>query len=137
MRDKVFGCLLHYGMSAVLAAMLVSISYMLQVIEIDNKLQVDVIFEHDGKCYCYLPKDACRVRGNYLPVFFVGDNMEQLKVLNAYAEGQYWVCCVELPASKSARSYLTTNRKVTAYVKVGKQKVIDLVFNKWFDKFRR
>lgn len=136
MRNRMFGFFLHYGISVVLVVMLVSIAYMMQVIEIDNKIQVDVVYEHDGKCYCYLPKDVYCVRDKNLPVCFGEGDTEVLIVLETSVEGQYLVCCVDFPASFDNRLRLVRNRKATAYISRGKERVFDLVFKKWFDKFR-
>lgn len=135
MRNKIFFFFLHYGISFVLVVMFVSIVYVTQVIEINNKTQVDMIYEHDGNCYCYLPKtERYSVKDNILYVCSGENGMEQLRILDITECGQYIVCWIEFPSGAS-RSDLIKNRKVTIYIKKEKIKIYDLIFGKWFEKF--
>ena len=44
--------MLRYGMSVILLVLFAFMGYVLNAIEIDNKVTVDVIMEHDGNLYC-------------------------------------------------------------------------------------
>lgn len=47
--------MLRYGMSVILLVLFAFMGYVLNAIEIDNKVTVDVIMEHDGNLYSYVP----------------------------------------------------------------------------------
>lgn len=121
------GYLLRYGMSVILLVLFAFMGYVLNAIEIDNKVTVDVIMEHDGKFYCYVPSGVALGRhvvvqtaeGENFPFSF--ERLQDCKSYTVYALQQDTTMC--LPE--------VCDRKISGTVKIGKIKLVHLVFGRW------
>lgn len=133
MRHGFLSFMLHHGISVVLLVLFVAIVHMTRSIEIENRIPVEIIHEHDGKFYCYLSRsDGEGFAAKTLSVSIGEDVTMELRVLDVSQEGRYVVYSVDVV---TARECLLQNRKVTAYIKNGKSKVFDLVFQKWIRQY--
>ena len=119
--------LLRYGMSVILVLLFAFMGYVLNAIEIDNKVTVDVIMEHDGNLYCYVPSGVALGRhvvvqtadGEDLPFSF-----EKLQDCEKYA-------VYALRQDSAMRLPNESDRKISGTIKIGKIKLVHLVFGRW------
>lgn len=118
---------LHYGISTVLVIMFISVMYILRVIEINNKVQADLILEHDGNYYCYISQNIISEKQDTV-VFYISDadsinliilEREKNRVYKVYVLGK-------------KEKVFSNGRKVVGYIVIGKTKLTDLIFQKWY-----
>ena len=119
--------LLRYGMSLILLVLFAFMGYVLNAIEIDNKVTVDVIMEHDGNLYCYVPSGV--VMGKHVIVQTAdGENLpfsfERLQVCEKYT-------VYVLRQDSIMRLPKGNDRRISGTVKIGKIKLVHLVFRRW------
>lgn len=137
MRSRVRHFFLHYGISTILFIMFVAVVYMLQILKIDEKVAVDIIQEHDGKYYCYVPSSV-RFDENCDSIainMYEGYNLS-LYIIDWEKEKNFTVCRVKLHSNQESKKLFAQGRKITGYWVVGKIRLGDLVFSKWMDKWR-
>lgn len=119
--------LLRYGMSAILLVLFVFMGYVLNVIEIDDKVTVDVVWEHDGKLYCYVPggvvldKRVVVQTADGDSLSFSAERLQVCRNFTVYA----------LRADSVKRFSEKNDRKISGTVRIGKIKLVHLVFRKW------
>jgi len=133
--NKIYGFFLHYGISFVLLFMLVGIAYMLQTIEIKNKVSVDVFFDKDFSAYtAYVSKNnQFHSQVNKLIQIDTSDRMHlSFKVLAIREESSFFVLQL-LPQNKSVivNNFFAGNTKYSGYIFTNKIKLWDLIFSKW------
>lgn len=133
-KHSIYKFFLHYGMSTVLIVMFITIVYMLQTIEISNRVNVDIYINTDKEYYVYIPKNnTIHLEKNSLLPIRVQDNSELIfKILHIKEETSYVVCCLK-PVSneETLHHYFEGNTRLTGYVFANKIKLSDLIFNKW------
>ena len=134
-KNRLYQFLLHYGISAILGVMFVAVIGMLQLIEIDEKAAVDVVREHDGRCYCYVPRSVRLEAGREtLQVALYGGERLRLEIREWEETPAYVVCRVEPQEGASLPIASAGERKLTGYVVTGKVRLWDLLFSKWINK---
>lgn len=119
--------MLRYGMSVILLVLFAFMGYVLNAIEIDNKVTVDVIMEHDGNLYCYVPNGI--TMGKHVVV-----QTTDGKDLSFFFERQqvYKNYTVYVLESDSTMQFPNeSDRKISGTVKIGKIKLVNLVFRRW------
>lgn len=119
--------MLRYGMSVILLVLFAFMGYVLNAIEIDNKVTVDVIMEHDGNLYCYVPNGI--TMGKHVVVLTTDG-----KDLSFFFERQqvYKNYTVYVLESDSTMQFPNeSDRKISGTVKIGKIKLVNLVFRRW------
>lgn len=133
-QSKISQFCLHYGISIVLIAMFVCVISILQAIEINNKVQVEMVYEHDGSVYCYIPKASEGIIRRDSFVLYTEDvSPMTLGIACVESRGAHLICKVVLPTSPVA-DVLYRERKVTGYILAGKMRLSDLIFHKWADR---
>ncbi len=119
--------MLRYGMSVILLVLFAFMGYVLNAIEIDNKVTVDVIMEHDGNLYCYVP-NGITMDKHVVVQTTDGKNLsfsfERQQVYKNYT--------VYVLESDSTMQFPNeSDRKISGTVKIGKIKLVNLVFRRW------
>lgn len=119
--------MLRYGMSVILLVLFAFMGYVLNAIEIDNKVTVDVIMEHDGNLYCYVP-NGITMGKHVVEQTTDGKNLsfsfERQQVYKNYT--------VYVLESDSTMQFPNeSDRKISGTVKIGKIKLVNLVFRRW------
>lgn len=119
--------MLRYGMSVILLVLFAFMGYVLNAIEIDNKVTVDVIMEHDGNLYCYVP-NGITMDKHVVVQTTDGKNLsfsfERQQVYKNYT--------VYVFESDSTMQFPNeSDRKISGTVKIGKIKLVNLVFRRW------
>lgn len=119
--------MLRYGMSVILLVLFAFMGYVLNAIEIDNKVTVDVIMEHDGNLYCYVP-NGITMDKHVVVQTTDGKNLsfsfERQQVYKNYT--------VYVLESDSTMQFPNeSDRKISGSVKIGKIKLVNLVFRRW------
>lgn len=119
--------LLRYGMSVILLLLFALMGYVLNAIEIDNKVTVDVIMEHDGNLYCYAPSGVALGRH----VVVQTDEGEKLSFsFERLQDGEnYDVYALRLDSAMRLPN--ESDRKISGTIKIGKIKLVHLVFRRW------
>lgn len=119
--------MLRYGISVILLVLFAFMGYVLNAIEIDNKVTVDVIMEHDGNLYCYVP-NGITMDKHVVVQTTDGKNLsfsfERQQVYKNYT--------VYVLESDSTMQFPNeSDRKISGTVKIGKIKLVNLVFRRW------
>lgn len=118
---------LHYGISTVLAIMFFSIMYILRVIEINNKVQADLILEHDGNCYCYISQNIISEKQDSIS-FYISDKDS----IHLIISGREKNCIYKVDVLGKKEKTFAKGRRVVGYIVTGKTKLTDLIFQKWY-----
>lgn len=119
--------MLRYGMSVILLVLFAFMGYVLNAIEIDNKVTVDVIMEHDGNLYCYVPNGI--TMGKHVVVQTTDGKDLSFSFERQQVYKNYTVYVLE---SDSTMQFLNeSDRKISGTVKIGKIKLVNLVFRRW------
>ncbi len=119
--------MLRYGMSVILLVLFAFMGYVLNAIEIDNKVTVDVIMEHDGNLYCYVPNGI--TMGKHVVVQTKDGEDLSFSFERQQVYKNYTVYVLE---SDSTMQFPTeSDRKISGTVKIGKIKLVNLVFRRW------
>lgn len=136
-KHYIYNFFLHYGISTVLVIMFFAIVYMLQVIEISNKVNVDIYINTDKEYYAYLPKNSIQLNVNSLLHISVQNDVELVfEVVNIKTETSYIVCQLKPVTNKEVlHQTFSGNSKLTGYAFSNKVKLVNLIFNKWVIKF--
>lgn len=130
-KRKTYYFLLHYGISAVLIMMLISIVCILQAIEINNKLAVELILEHDNEIYCYIPKGDEQILGSQEIMINMSDNRKiPLEIKNINVEHSFFVCHVKIKTDNEKERLFSHDRKIIAYIITKRTKLWNLILNR-------
>lgn len=119
--------MLRYGMSVILLVLFAFIGYVLNAIEIDNKVTVDVIMEHDGNLYCYVPNGI--TMGKHVVVQTTDGKDLSFSFERQQVYKNYTVYVLESDSTMQFPN--ESDRKISGTVKIGKIKLVNLVFRRW------
>lgn len=119
--------MLRYGMSVILLVLFAFMGYVLNAIEIDNKVTVDVIMEHDGNLYCYVPNGI--TMGKHVVVQTTDGKDLSFSFERQQVYKNYTVYVLESDSTMQFPN--ESDRKITGTVKIGKIKLVNLVFRRW------
>lgn len=119
--------MLRYGMSVILLVLFVFMGYVLNAIEIDNKVTVDVIMEHDGNLYCYVPNGI--TMGKHVVVQTTEGKDLSFSFERQQVYKNYTVYVLESDSTMQFPN--ESDRKISGTVKIGKIKLVNLVFRRW------
>ena len=119
--------MLRYGMSVILLVLFAFMGYVLNAIEIDNKVTVDVIMEHDGNLYCYVPNGI--TMGKHVVVQTTDGKNLSFSFERQQVYKNYTVYVLESDSTMQFPN--ESDRKISGTVKIGKIKLINLVFRRW------
>lgn len=119
--------MLRYGMSVILLILFAFMGYVLNAIEIDNKVTVDVIMEHDGNLYCYVPNGI--TMGKHVVVQTTDGKDLSFSFERQQVYKNYTVYVLESDSTMQFPN--ESDRKISGTVKIGKIKLVNLVFRRW------
>ena len=119
--------MLRYGMSVILLVLFAFMGYVLNAIEIDNKVTVDVIMEHDGNLYCYVPNGI--TMGKHVVVQTTDGKDLSFSFERQQVYKNYTVYVLESDSTMPFPN--ESDRKISGTVKIGKIKLVNLVFRRW------
>lgn len=119
--------MLRYGMSVILLVLFAFMGYVLNAIEIDNKVTVDVIMEHDGNLYCYVPNGI--TIGKHVVVQTTEGKDLSFSFERQQVYKNYTVYVLESDSTMQFPN--ESDRKISGTVKIGKIKLVNLVFRRW------
>lgn len=119
--------MLRYGMSVILLVLFAFMGYVLNAIEIDNKVTVDVIMEHDGNLYCYVPNSI--TMGKHVVVQTTDGKDLSFSFERQQVYKNYTVYVLESDSTMQFPN--ESDRKISGTVKIGKIKLVNLVFRRW------
>lgn len=119
--------MLRYGMSVILLVLFAFMGYVLNAIEIDNKVTVDVIMEHDGNLYCYVPNGI--TMGKHVVVRTTDGKDLSFSFERQQVYKNYTVYVLESDSTMQFPN--ESDRKISGTVKIGKIKLVNLVFRRW------
>ena len=119
--------MLRYGMSVILLVLFAFMGYVLNAIEIDNKVTVDVIMEHDGNLYCYVPNGI--TMGKHVVVQTTEGKDLSFSFERQQVYKNYTVYVLESDSTMQFPN--ESDRKISGTVKLGKIKLVNLVFRRW------
>lgn len=119
--------MLRYGMSVILLVLFAFMGYVLNAIEIDNKVTVDVIMEHDGNLYCYVPNGI--TMGKHVVVQTTDGKNLSFSFERQQVYKNYTVYVLESDSTMQFPN--ESDRKISGTVKIGKIKLVNLVFRRW------
>ena len=119
--------MLRYGMSVILLVLFAFMGYVLNAIEIDNKVTVDVIMEHDGNLYCYVPNGI--TMGKHVVVQTTDGKDLSFSFERQQVYKNYTVYVLESDSTMQFPN--ESERKISGTVKIGKIKLVNLVFRRW------
>lgn len=119
--------MLRYGMSVILLVLFAFMGYVLNAIEIDNKVTVDVIMEHDGNLYCYVPNGI--MMGKHVVVQTTDGKDLSFSFERQQVYKNYTVYVLESDSTMQFPN--ESDRKISGTVKIGKIKLVNLVFRRW------
>ena len=119
--------MLRYGMSVILLVLFAFMGYVLNAIEIDNKVTVDVIMEHDGNLYCYVPNGI--TMGKHVVVQTTEGKNLSFSFERQQVYKNYTVYVLESDSTMQFPN--ESDRKISGTVKIGKIKLVNLVFRRW------
>ncbi|WP_440486174.1 hypothetical protein [Segatella hominis] len=119
--------MLRYGMSVILLVLFAFMGYVLNAIEIDNKVTVDVIMEHDGNLYCYVPNGI--TMGKHVVVQTTDGKDLSFSFERQQVYKNYTVYVLESDSTMQFPN--ESDRKISGTVKIGKIKLVNLVFRRW------
>lgn len=119
--------MLRYGMSVILLVLFAFMGYVLNAIEIDNKVTVDVIMEHDGNLYCYVPNGI--TMGKHVVVQTTDGKDLSFSFERQQVYKNYTVYVLESDSTMHFPN--ESDRKISGTVKIGKIKLVNLVFRRW------
>jgi hypothetical protein len=119
--------MLRYGMSVILLVLFAFMGYVLNAIEIDNKVTVDVIMEHDGNLYCYVPNGF--TMGKHVVVQTTDGKDLSFSFERQQVYKNYTVYVLESDSTMQFPN--ESDRKISGTVKIGKIKLVNLVFRRW------
>lgn len=119
--------MLRYGMSVILLVLFAFMGYVLNAIEIDNKVTVDVIMEHDGNLYCYVPNGI--KMGKHVVVQTTDGKDLSFSFERQQVYKNYTVYVLESDSTMQFPN--ESDRKISGTVKIGKIKLVNLVFRRW------
>ncbi len=119
--------MLRYGMSVILLVLFAFMGYVLNAIEIDNKVTVDVIMEHDGNLYCYVPNGI--TMGKHVVVQTTDGKNLSFSFERQQVYKNYTVYVLESDSTMQFPN--ESDRKISGSVKIGKIKLVNLVFRRW------
>ena len=119
--------MLRYGMSVILLVLFAFMGYVLNAIEIDNKVTVDVIMEHDGNLYCYVPNGI--TMGKHVVVQTTDGKNLSFSFERHQVYKNYTVYVLESDSTMQFPN--ESDRKISGTVKIGKIKLVNLVFRRW------
>lgn len=119
--------MLRYGMSVILLVLFAFMGYVLNAIEIDNKVTVDVIMEHDGNLYCYVPNGI--TMGKHVVVQTTDGKELSFSFERQQVYKNYTVYVLESDSTMQFPN--ESDRKISGTVKIGKIKLVNLVFRRW------
>ena len=137
MKKQIYRFLLHYGISAVLMIMLVAIIYMLHVIHINNKIAIELQKEETGVCKAYIPHSAYKSYsvGDTLQVHTYEGDAFRFRVINVKSESSCQVCSLASIAESRQTTFLFQgDSKIMVYIITGRNKLWNLIFNKWKER---
>lgn len=119
--------MLRYGMSVILLVLFAFMGYVLNAIEIDNKVTVDVIMEHDGNLYCYVPNGITMGKHGVVQTTDGKDLSFSFERQQVYKNYTVYV----LESDSTMQFPNESDRKISGTVKIGKIKLVNLVFRRW------
>lgn len=119
--------MLRYGMSVILLVLFAFMGYVLNAIEIDTKVTVDVIMEHDGNLYCYVPNGI--TMGKHVVVQTTDGKDLSFSFERQQVYKNYTVYVLESDSTMQFPN--ESDRKISGTVKIGKIKLVNLVFRRW------
>lgn len=119
--------MLRYGMSVILLVLFAFMGYVLNAIEIDNKVTVDVIMEHDGNLYCYVPNGITMGKHVVVQTTDGEDLSFSFERQQVYKNYTVYV----LQSDSTMQFPKESDRKISGTVKIGKIKLVNLVFRRW------
>lgn len=119
--------MLRYGMSVILLVLFAFMGYVLNAIEIDNKVTVDVIMEHDGNLYCYVPNGI--TMGKHVVVQTTDGEDLSFSFERQQVYKNYTVYVLQSDSTMQFPN--ESDRKISGTVKIGKIKLVNLVFRRW------
>lgn len=119
--------MLRYGMSVILLVLFAFMGYVLNAIEIDNKVTVDVIMEHDGNLYCYVPNGI--TMGKHVVVQTTDGKDLSFSFERQQVYKNYTVYVLESDSTMQFPN--ESDRKISGTVKIEKIKLVNLVFRRW------
>lgn len=119
--------MLRYGMSVILLVLFAFMGYVLNAIEIDNKVTVDVIMEHDGNLYCYVPNGITMDKHVVVQTTDGKDLSFSFERQQVYKNYTVYV----LESDSTMQFPNESDRKISGTVKIGKIKLVNLVFRRW------
>ena len=111
--------MLRYGMSVILLVLFAFMGYVLNAIEIDNKVTVDVIMEHDGNLYCYVPNGI--TMGKHVVVQTTDGKNLSFSFERQQVYKNYTVYVLESDSTMQFPN--ESDRKISGSVKIGKIKL--------------
>ena len=111
--------MLRYGMSVILLVLFAFMGYVLNAIEIDNKVTVDVIMEHDGNLYCYVPNGI--TMGKHVVVQTTDGKNLSFSFERQQVYKNYTVYVLESDSTMQFPN--ESDRKISGTVKIGKIKL--------------
>ena len=113
--------MLRYGMSVILLVLFAFMGYVLNAIEIDNKVTVDVIMEHDGNLYCYVPNGI--TMGKHVVVQTTDGKNLSFSFERQQVYKNYTVYVLESDSTMQFPN--ESDRKISGTVKIGKIKLVN------------
>lgn len=137
MKKSISHFFLHYGISAVLVVMLAGIICMLHVIEISNKVAVDLQRDGQAQCRAYLPHDLCTTYsvGDTLHLHTYNGTTAAFRLTEIHQEQTYCIGLLSpIAASTQTDALFQGDSKTTGYLVTGKSKLWSLIFSKWQKK---
>lgn len=137
MKKRIYSFLLHYGISAVLMIMLVAIIYMLHVIHINNKVSIELLRGEHEKCRAYIPHSTYKSysMGDTLQVHTYEGDVFHFLIINVKPENSSQACSLaSISDSQQVASLFQEDSKITVYIITNRNKLWNLIFNKWKER---
>lgn len=134
-RKRILGkLLLHYGISVVLILMMAGIAYLLQVIEIRNRIPTDVIYCAQTDSYmAYVGKNPFRgyAIGDLITIDISDKEQLRFDVRNVREESTLMVLQLAPVAPDAVmRRHFAGDTKLSGFVFTNKVKLWNLIFSK-------
>lgn len=136
-KKHVYQFLLRNGISFVLMFMLVGIIYLLETIEIKNRLEVDIFNEGNLRYKAYIHKNEKYYPqvGTIVYIDTTDKSLLSFKIIKINEEFSYYVLQLKLNSSLSIKKEATLeNSKTSGFIYINKIKLRELIFEKWKQK---
>ncbi|OKZ12102.1 MAG: hypothetical protein BHV77_19370 [Bacteroides sp. 43_108] len=125
--------LIRYGISIVLALMLVVAVYMLRSVSIDKKISVEVFLVENERCLMYVDASVSDIDEDSCVDIYMSENTRfKIRVAKKHEGKNYDVySIVEVASPLDFKKQFQYDDLVNGYMVTGQLKLMDLFFNKW------